>query len=928
MKKFLSVLLALAVAFTFTFGSTMSAFAAGGYDEATQKSLAAEAASGITAEEYTVDYDGSETGTPIRDINGKDMTVFTITAENAAKAVSEAVAKKYTTSVAWYDDTAYVGDYTVGGNNANSTDLVKVRNLIINDAKNTYSYAAEKAAFDDYKALLTSLVDTVVTTGYSTTEKEGVTVTAMDGVAYKTAKAAAEADKTYAKNVIANAKYDNTVDNSAAKNANEEWKVKSYNDLYTAVFGPIITVKTTTEKDALDNTYTESVSYVLTATYKTTADEANAADDLAYAQMVAKNALNNAIRTYKASPDYVAAKQDAEINAYVAVKTYLIENNTDAIVSERTGKVTGYNFNYSDVELTTPEAYAMDKTEAVKTVYQDRVALAEKQKAKLESAKADATAYGYGYNDEAAQEALVADIIAIYLGEDVPSTNYVSFKVADLTAGQKAANKVDYSEVEAKADIIGSTYNLASATNIAKIDIIPQKYYEAEWTAVKAAIDTYNAAVDAAATSKDVAAAAKAAKEAINAIKYASQVAGAVVNTDFATAVQNYFTATKTEYNLKNTGDIYITWDGETYENAIDMDSVYAWVIDKGARKATETYALLPDAKQVINAYKTAADIQAMGTEVKSQIDALPTKATDVTLADKDAIIAAYNAYAALPDAAKAYVTNVAKLNADVVAVEKLEAASVATLIKALPAENKVTIADKDAVKAAQAAYKAYTDLFKAGEAYKVVVNYPTYNPNSPYKFEGTNSALATIQGLEDDAITAAYKPLKAKYDNNTLTAEDADAVAALKALIDAYIAEYKTSPKAIGVEEYTAKIDAAVAALIAEAEWTATDVKASLFDSSRKLTIWRTSKTSIRVTSVGSVADIKDHGYTVKYKFYKKAPGSSTYKLVKTTTSNKYTYTNLKKGTNKFQAKVCVYDADGKLVASKWTYYRAAKIK
>ena len=69
-------------------------------------------------------------------------------------------------------------------------------------------------------------------------------------------------------------------------------------------------------------------------------------------------------------------------------------------------------------------------------------------------------------------------------------------------------------------------------------------------------------------------------------------------------------------------------------------------------------------------------------------------------------------------------------------------------------------------------------------------------------------------------------------------------------------------------------------------------------------------------------------NGYTVEYKFYKKAPGAASYKLVKTTSSNKYTYTNLKKGTNKFQVKVVVKDADGKVVASKWTYYRAAKIK
>ena len=95
-----------------------------------------------------------------------------------------------------------------------------------------------------------------------------------------------------------------------------------------------------------------------------------------------------------------------------------------------------------------------------------------------------------------------------------------------------------------------------------------------------------------------------------------------------------------------------------------------------------------------------------------------------------------------------------------------------------------------------------------------------------------------------------------------------------------------------------------------------------------RKVTIWRTSKKSIRVTAVGSVSEIKENGYTVKYTFYKKAPGAKAFKAVKTTTSNKFVYKNLKKGTNKFQVKVSVYNAEGKLVASKTTFYRAAKVK
>ena len=179
-----------------------------------------------------------------------------------------------------------------------------------------------------------------------------------------------------------------------------------------------------------------------------------------------------------------------------------------------------------------------------------------------------------------------------------------------------------------------------------------------------------------------------------------------------------------------------------------------------------------------------------------------------------------------------------------------------------------------------------------------------------------------------------------------TIKESDVAAVKAAKDAYDAYVAKY-TDYKSVLTDIYGANsfnanaatdldsvknaLDAAVktAAEFAPVdEYTDVNAKADLLDMSRKLTIWRTSKTSIKVTAVGSVANIKDNGYTVKYSFYKKAPGATSYKLVKTTTSNKYTYTNLKKGTNKFQVKVCVYDADGKLVATKMTYYRAAKIK
>ena len=106
------------------------------------------------------------------------------------------------------------------------------------------------------------------------------------------------------------------------------------------------------------------------------------------------------------------------------------------------------------------------------------------------------------------------------------------------------------------------------------------------------------------------------------------------------------------------------------------------------------------------------------------------------------------------------------------------------------------------------------------------------------------------------------------------------------------------------------------------------TAAKDILKNASRRITIWRTSKKSIRITAVGDLSELIEKGYVVKYTFYKKVPGADKYTAVKTTENNKYNYTKLKKGINKFQVKIRIYDKDGNFVASGWTYYRAAKTK
>lgn len=101
-----------------------------------------------------------------------------------------------------------------------------------------------------------------------------------------------------------------------------------------------------------------------------------------------------------------------------------------------------------------------------------------------------------------------------------------------------------------------------------------------------------------------------------------------------------------------------------------------------------------------------------------------------------------------------------------------------------------------------------------------------------------------------------------------------------------------------------------------------------SLQNMNRRILIWRTSKKSIRVTVYDKNLDLETAGYKIKYTFYKKAPGEKFFKKIKTTSLNKYKYTNLKAGVNKFRVLVSIYDSKGKLIGTKYTYYRAAKVK
>ena len=99
--------------------------------------------------------------------------------------------------------------------------------------------------------------------------------------------------------------------------------------------------------------------------------------------------------------------------------------------------------------------------------------------------------------------------------------------------------------------------------------------------------------------------------------------------------------------------------------------------------------------------------------------------------------------------------------------------------------------------------------------------------------------------------------------------------------------------------------------------------IKELVSDMSLKASSSKTSKKNIKVTltvdksTAATIKEIKDMGYTVKYKYYRSTKKASKYQAKKTKTTRSFTNTAGKKGTKYYyKARIQVYDKDGNLVA------------
>ena len=350
-------------------------------------------------------------------------------------------------------------------------------------------------------------------------------------------------------------------------------------------------------------------------------------------------------------------------------------------------------------------------------------------------------------------------------------------------------------------------------------------------------------------------------------------------NTDkFIENVENYLTYLNTAFKSYEDG----------YRNPIvDEDAVAEYLAENGARTNADVATFFAKAEEYAKAIPTNGEIKDALNAAKTLINALPTY---ITLADKAAVQAAYEA------ADKANYTST-KLDNAIADVKAAESRAIDDMLKALP--TKLTAADKAAVDAILDAIDAY----EAEEMY----GYESYAKRSDAikAFEAVRAAtLADVQ--------------------NTIAALPADAtkaqVEAARAAVDAFVATYTDASEPYQAIAQIVNLDKLT---YAEAQIKANEIKAV---EALKITASSTAKKgsiTVKWTVKGDTTAVE--GYEI-WRSTKKNSGFSKF-----FTTTKTTYKNtksLKKGTRYYYKVRAIAHVDGKKITSDWSNkaYRIAK--
>ena len=317
-----------------------------------------------------------------------------------------------------------------------------------------------------------------------------------------------------------------------------------------------------------------------------------------------------------------------------------------------------------------------------------------------------------------------------------------------------------------------------------------------------------------------------------------------------------------------------------------------------------ELAAMLTEAKAAIDALKTTEAIKTEAAAINTEINALP-KLASVKLENKDAITAAFDKVLEHNDYCDAIGDATNKVRTGTIGmlvgkIADLEEEAINDAYNAIMKDGKVTVDEATAVEALRTAYDAYVEFWSED-------GYKTYKDNALLGADGVN-----LDNMEDALLTAQVKEVVRLVNALPATGADSAAVAKVAAAFEALGRDGKDMLYHAYPREYSKLVD--LQKLVAGNVET---LKLTAKSTAKKGSI--TVKWTVKGDA--SAAD----GYQV-WKYTKQSKG---YKKAITTTKKSYKNTKgLKKGT-RYYYKVRAYKVvDGKKVYSDWSNkaYRVAK--
>ena len=876
MKKFLSILLALAVGFTFTFGSAMSAFAA--------------TPSGTTADAYTnnqntLTKEYNDCIATLADKYTEQVTSAGTTVDvTVDKSVYEKIAKEvYDTYMSVLEAQNALNDFStalndvgkygdLNGKSFTDVDTQAEFNALVlsTGSSKPYFNKTMELAFDSYKEEVKAELNKINLALYADKEMTddhynaaasvGASAPVTTGNLYKVTykqfatdlrdDAIDAVNKTY----IAQLKADNS---------NIDTRIT---DAYKAVYDELALLDATTSSTETIS-YTDAdgktvyVSYEIAGSKKvpTIKDlEAGAITDEA-TEAALKAIVDSKAAAYISANTATASAAKKLAAAFKEVMYSRIENESlDSFTNTALGDKI-------------PEVNDSQDFNKIKGYY-----TALETEAATLKVTVDATG-ALLYDATIIDKNLADGKVAIYRTTS-PVTTYdlkKDAKVSEQSLDWQKEVKIATLKAEMKN-------NLFAKNGDAKYYALEQTKVEAKYQAV---IDKINAA-----TTRDQ----------LNALPNTVSVTGI---SDKAAVTASIKALTQFATNKAKLVKYVDLLNGDTkpweagYRTIMSEDVMTDFYATNNARTNAEVAALYDAAKAECDKLPTKGEIAAAKKAVEDTINALPSY---ITLDNKEAVEAAFKAVTELDDNYGVAPSNAAKLTN---AVQQLKNAVTAKLdadVKALPA--KPTAADKATVDALLAEIEAYetSDMYKTGSTY------------------ATYAKKADVEKVAEKVRAAALNDVITAIANLPADATEAQ-VEAAKALYDAFVKDYTDAEEPYKAAAMVTNYDklAYLEAKIKEAnKFTNDDAKAYVQDLAIAVRTAKSGK-KVKVTVNADVQKLVDNGYTVTYKFYKSTKKSSGYKNTVNKTTNTYTNTNPVKGKNYYKVKLVVKNADGAVVAT-----------